>query len=237
MIYFSEFFKIPGPKELGMSDYNNAMGIDLFPQEGVETWEDYYRKIKKEFPIRYFIASSVPCFFMDRWRQFYRPISDFIYWVKCHTLSSYKFHLLDLRQPLSKNKIANLDCYRYGYADISDRMLYALFNLLKMYLDKEPYDLSQHYSLEEINNDPSLKIQYDNLIEAKAIYHWWSVEKFAEQQKYYDQLETWSNSRKSNKKEVADLEFSKLHQIEKENENKVEEMAHRLLKIRKYLWF
>jgi hypothetical protein len=239
MLYFRKFFKFPSPKDLGMSDNNDAMGTELFPQDDVPTWEEYYRRVKKDYPVKYFFASTLPYIFVRKYERIIDPIQKFVYWVKCHTLKSHRFHLLDLRQDCSKDELVNYDCYRYGWCDVDHKMLYALFNLLKEYLEEEPTDLTTHYSLEEINADPGYKSQYDNLQEARAIYHWWTVDRKKELTVYDEKLKEWSelhhNDTTRRNGKSAEV-FKELHQVETDNDAKEEEMIARLLKIRKSLW-
>lgn len=67
MLYFKKLIKLPGPKDLGMSNNNYSMGSEFFPQEGVLTWESYYARVKKEYPVSFFFASTIPNFFRSTW--------------------------------------------------------------------------------------------------------------------------------------------------------------------------
>jgi hypothetical protein len=234
MIYFQKFFKIPGPKDIGMGDSNYAMGTKFFPQEGVPTWEDYYTRIQKEYPIRFFFASTLIMFFIDFYRRFERPLSDLMYWFKSHTYRRY--HMLDLRQPCEKGGVANVDCYSYGWRDVPEKMLYAMFNLLGEYLNKEcPNDLTQHYSREEINADEGLKLQQDALDEARVINDWWVNGRKAAWAKRDKVQHLWYNAKKSGDVDET-VYWELMRKLDDEFEEKTDEMALRLLKIRRVLW-
>jgi hypothetical protein len=234
MIYFNQFFKLPGPKDLGMSDNNYAMGTDFFPQEGVPTWEEYYARIQKEYPCRFFFASTLPNFFRYGWVRFTRPITDCIYWLQSNTYR--KYHMLDLRQPCGKDQLSNIDCYRYGWRDVPDKMLYAMFNLLGEYLNEEcPNDLTQWHTLEEINADEGMKMEQDSINEAKVIYQWWSVGRKEERAEYYKVLHLWSKAKKNKLSEENDL-WQQMSDLDDAGELKTDEMIARLIKIRRTLW-
>jgi hypothetical protein len=239
MIYFNKWFKIPGPADLGMSENNNAMGSDLFPQDGIETWENYYARVQKEYPVRFFFASILPGFLRHIWRRVATPVEDAIYWFKCHTLTSHRFHLLDLRQPRQSKDVVNYDCYRYGWCDVPEKMLYAIFNLLGEYLEEGPHDLTQWYSREEINADAGYKSQQDAIEEARAIHHWWLVTRKEERAAHDKKLSEWSDLQHNDKTRhngEADKAFKELDQIKDANEAKIDEMIARLMKIRRTLW-
>lgn len=234
MIYFNNFFKLPGPKDLGMSDNNYSMGTDFFPQEGVPTWEEYYARVQKEYPLRFFFASTLPGFFRDQWVRLTRPITDCIYWIKSHTYK--KYYMLDLRQPCVQDQLFNIDCYRYGWCDVPDKMLYAMFNLLAEYLNKEePNDLTKWYTLEEINADEGFKMQHDNINEAKAIYQWWAVGRKEDRAAYDRMLILWHESKNNKLPEENDL-WQQLRALDDASESKTDEMIARLMKIRRTLW-
>src|SRR5271166_6608125 len=114
MLFLQKLFKIPGPIELGRSKHDALPSREWTPDVEGYCWEDYDEEIKRLFPVKYFIANKVGDFIRySIWLPITRPITDAIYWLKCYTLKSYRYHMLDLRQPCSKDDVANVDdCYR-----------------------------------------------------------------------------------------------------------------------------
>lgn len=215
---------IPKPVALPMEEF-------LFDKAGedVYTWEKWQEESKTKFPVRYFLTEDLPKY----WRRYiwgdYAPVNRFLYWFRCNTYNRY--HLLDLRQPEG-----NDDSYRWGWIDADRQMLLGCFNILKNYVEKEkPFSPRDHYSAEEIENDPSLKSQAANYDEIMVLYHYWIVDRKAEQEKLNTILETVS------KKEKIDWVVYSEHMNEYwkkviEFEDTEERMLTRLIKIRKGLW-
>jgi hypothetical protein len=176
MLILRKLFKLPSPKDLGRSEYNALPSREFTPDVEGYCWEDWHEEAKRLHPIKYWIAETAGDFFRYKiWLPIKRPFSDAHYWFVSHFIPSRRYHWLDLRQPCKKGDARNIDCYRYGWADVPEKMLYAMFNLLKEYFDENPYDLRTHYSLEEINADAGLKSQYETFQEARAILEWWNV--------------------------------------------------------------
>lgn len=234
MSFMKKLFTLPGPRELGMSKYDALQSKSLSPDAQGPTWEDWHAKVKELYPIKYWFLETVRNFITyNVWWKISKPIAKLYHFLVSHIIPSRKYHLLDLRQPYNEDYI---DHYRYGWIDVPEKMLYALFNLLGDYLNKEsPVDLTEYYSKEHIESDPSLKQQYNNLCEAKAIYMWWTTERKLAYKEYYDLLHQWSSVRKENKTFAEEL-FVKLTNKESAIEEKTEEMIARLMKIRKSLW-
>lgn len=235
-----KFFRLPTPKELGISE-SNALGLRRFtPWEKSVCWEDYDRIVKEKFPVKFFLFKTFPDFVKyNLYFPIARPISDAWYWFKCHTFPSKKYHLLDLRQPCAKDDVHNYDCYRYGWVDVPEKMLYAMFNLLKQYIDEEPFDVSTKYSLEQIEADEGLKRQHNEYQEAKAILHWWQVERKQEINRMSQLSDAWISARQDdtapNDPETK-LRFDEYQAAREAFETKTDEMIARLMKIRRGLW-
>ena len=232
MIYFRKFFRLPGPKDLGLSESNGFMGSEFFEQEGVNTWESYYDRMEKEYPTRFFFASTLPCFFVGIWNRISRPITEATYWLKCHTLKSYRYHILDLRQP-SKD-FCQIDHYRYGWIDTDSRMLYALFNLLNQFVKHEIKNLYLPTE-EEIEKEPSLQDQKNLVLEIQQIHYWWNFERKQDHKEASDMLHVWYEAKKSKAGNEEDL-YKKYRENEERLENKTDEMIARLMKVRRSLW-
>ena len=236
MIYFNKIFKLPGPKDLGMSHSNNAMPSRLFPNNKTETtWEDYYERVAQMYPIKYFLAATLPYFFIRIWRRISRPFKDAKYWLVSHTIRQY--HWLDLRQSKS---VPN--AYRYGYCETDHRMEMALTNLFIEFVEQK---LPHSYFLpseEDAAKDDGVdhnysgfKRQLENHKEIMAIYNWLTKDRWQEDAEYDCSLAAWSDARYAwadNEKES----WKELNWIEDRNQAKLEEMLVRILKIRHCLW-
>lgn len=223
-----KFFRLPSPKELGWSD-TNALASKMFPNHGVDekTWEDWEEKMRSEYPVRYFLGDTLPRWFSLRWKLY---VKDPIYWVKCHTLPSYRFHMLDLRQSKKEGPLA----YRYGWIDSDTKMVYALVKILNDFVEHE---MSHWYcpSEEDVQADTSLLYQRNKWLETKALHYWWNVERLRQQKNHDDLLHRWSDARKVDAPETQQL-WDDLKKIETALEDKEEEMLIRLIKVRRSLW-
>lgn len=237
MFYLCKFLKLPTPVELGMSKYNALPSRDFTPQAQGPCWEDYHVEVKKLHPVKYFLVETLPDFWRyNIWNTCTRPFKDAHYWLVSHIIPSRRYHMLDLRQPKMRNGIENQDAYRYGWNDVPEKMVYAMMNLLDHYLTVEkPYDLSLHYSPEEIEADVGLKRQHHNLNEAKTISHWWNNERNQNLTKRIKLVTQWSKAHRDCSPD-ADKLSQELQEHEKYCDNKLEEMLIRLIKIRPGLW-
>jgi hypothetical protein len=237
MIFFNKLFRLPGPVELGMSDHD-AMPSEQFPGNNGDrpTWEDYDRRLKKDYPIRYFFAGTIGSFVMKYyWRVSRIVFKDPIYWLKCHILPSYKYHILDIRQPKKISGKDNPEHYSYGWLDSDMQMVFALFNILNNFVEKEiTKGLLYCPTKEEIAKEPeqcrhNLQTQRDNYYEMITIYNWWNFERKEDLIKS-DKLSTeWYNTK-------GTIPWDELNKQDERNEAKLNEMITRLLAIRKYLW-
>ena len=236
MIYFNKLFKFPGPKELGMSDNDNAMPSRMFPNKPNEvSWEDYYEYLEKTYPVKFFLASTLPHFFLDLWRKMYRPFKTLYYWVVSHLLPSRRFHFVDIRQPGPNG-------YRYGWLDTDTRMVYALFNLLKEFVEKESPHGYFVPSEEDAAKDDGTNCEYagfkrqlDDYKEYMAIYNWWTKERQAELEQEANKAIEWHDARLEWAGDHQQL-WQELKALQDRNEAKLEDMLHRLIKIRHCLW-
>jgi hypothetical protein len=242
MIYFSKFFKFPGPKDLGWSDSNNAMPSRLFPNNKTEkNWEDYYEYLNKTYPVKFFLASIVPQFFRDIWMRLSRPFKDAHYWLVSHTIRQY--HWLDLRQPKRwKDDVEDYFTYRYGWVDTDHQMEYAMMNLLVNYVEQEMPGSYFIPSEEEAAKDDGVDYNYSgfkrqlaNHKEYMAIYNWWKTDRFVELAEYDRKLTEWSDARHA-WADNADELLKEVGALEARNDAKLDEMLIRLIKIRRCLW-
>jgi hypothetical protein len=163
--------KLPSPKELGWSEYNALGSRSLTPfQEGM-TWDDWDEYVQEKYPIRYFLMETLP--------DFFRPIGwkagRIWYWIKCHTLPSHRFHLIDLRgvDPLSK--------YTHGYNDPSAIMYLAAWKALRDYIEKEePSDPATWATPEEMLQEHLIEQKAKCYDEPHELYKYWMEGRAAE---------------------------------------------------------
>lgn len=118
------------------------------------------------------------------WKKFYyacrRGLSNSTYWIRCHIQPSYRFHFLDLR-----NKH-----YSHGWTDVDYQMMYACFNLLRSFVEKEDGLINMDYqwqhfeeenswkeygfcSLEEALKGEEYLCRKELAVEARFLYDWW----------------------------------------------------------------
>jgi hypothetical protein len=240
MKFLKTLFKIPTPKELGRTKYSNALPMrDFCDDENEYCWEDYYEEIAEKFPVRNFLGVTLPKFI--KYKLFYpiwAPYSTLETYLVSHLIPSRRYHMLDLRQPCSKDQAINFDCYRYGWLEVSDKMLYAMFNLLKEYL-QNAYDPSKDYDEWEIENMPDIQSIHEDYQTAKAILYWWDVER---KQAIIDidnigkKMEYAHDNRKelgaAARTEAVDEYFKAKQALE----DKTEEMLIKIVKMRNKLW-
>ncbi len=228
MFFLKRIFKLPSPKDLNMSPYNALPCRAFTPDCDGPTWEDWEEKVKKMHPVKFWFSKTLDDFLEYKlWIPFTRPIIKFYDYIVYNFVPSKKYHLLDLRQP--KNKY-NVDNYKYGWRDVPDKMLYAMFNLLGDYLNKEkPHDLTKFYSRDQINADAGLKMQQDALDEAREIYRWWCEDRKIAISEHNALLEKWGDNRNY-------ISLDELNEKEKIIDQKTDEMVLRLIKIRRTLW-
>lgn len=228
MKIIKNLFKLPSPVELGWSKYNALESRDFPNDPPGRSWEEWHETVKSMHPIKYFFVKTLTFWFtVNIWNK----LKDFKYWIVSYIIPSRRFHFLDLRQPQGV-----CDSYQWGWTDVDSKMLYAMFNLLGEYLNKEdPADLTDYYSLEEIEAELNLKRQHENLVEAKIIYNWWTAERKEDYKVMDDLLMAWVEARRNKSPNVEYL--WQLHkQCDEEFDKKEEEMLIRLIKIRKSLW-
>ena len=265
MIYLNKLFKIPGPKDLGMSDNNHAMSMEMFRNNSTEaTWEQYYERVKKEYPISFFCASTVPTFFHDLWRDITRKPKKFAYWLKCHVIPKHRYHMIDIRQKGGSygnalSRLLDMDqrrivtqalplSYRYGWIDAPQQMEYALFNILAKFVEEEmPYGYcvpsEEEAAKDDAGDEPDkysgFRRQLDNHKEYMAIYNYWKVDRIVLAKAHTDALTAWSNARQAargDQTEEVQLLWKKLNETDEAEKQKLEEMLHRLIDVRGCLW-
>src|ERR1700722_20387697 len=195
---FNKWFKLPGPKALGMSDNDYAMASEFFRNNQEEhTWEQYYERVAQMYPVRFFLASTLPMFFQNLWRNLTRPFKNIYWWFRHHTTNCY--HWVDIRQP--KGRLDDYG-YQYGWLDTDTRIEFAIINLFIEFMEEELPHSFFVPSEEEASKDDGVDYQYagfkrqrDDYLEMTAIYHWLTKERYVEQKEYDDKLIQWSDAR------------------------------------------
>lgn len=219
-------FGLPSPKELGWSK-DNALPMAMFNKNQQPTWEDWETKMRKEYPVRYFLAETLPFWFSVTIK---RRVKDSLYFLKCHLIPGHRYHLLDLRQPRIKGQYS----YRWGWLDSDSKILYSLFNILNTFV-KEELPNMHCPSDEEVQTNPYLASQRNAYLEIKAIHYWWNVERLRQHDAHSDLLTQWANAQRAHDPAEHQL-WDDLRKMETEMEEKEEEMMIRLVKIRRCLW-
>jgi hypothetical protein len=233
MLFLRKLFHLPGPKELGRSSSNALPSREFTPESTEYCWEDWNQEVKEKFPIRYFFAETLADFVHYKiWFTIAKPISDTHYWLVSHIVPKRRYHMLDLRQP--DNGKGDDDVYRYGWRDVPEKMLFAIFNLLDQFVREE---LPNKYfpTEEEASKDEFLQIQRNNCLEAQAIHHWWTIDRKLANKKINDLRVAWSKAHRARLPEAKEM-LIELRKLEEEFEKTTEEMIARLMKIRLTLW-
>lgn len=233
MLFLRRLLKLLSPVDLGWSEYD-ALESKLFSgtTQG-KTWEDWHETVKQMHPVKYFIVETAADYLRRKCLRLLHPFKEFHYWLVSHLIPSRRYHMLDLRQPGDQD---TPDYYRYGWRDTDSRMLFALFNLLNEFVEGEMPD---YYcpTEEEVEKDPSLIHQRNFVFEVKAIHHWWNVTRKQDLKAHDNLVSQWSQARKEDgRSEKAAKLFRIIGAVEKDNEDKVDEMIARLMKIRRSLW-
>lgn len=217
-------FAPPGPKELGWSKGGALPLWSITPFVDEKTWEDWREHVKAEYPVRYFLSEVV-----GRWVSFQVScVGRAWYWLKCHVLTSYQYHKLDLRgvDPVEPK-------YTHGYLSPNEVLWLAAWAALCLYIKEEPKDPAL-WMTEEDFKDPETLRQKQNYDEAQALYRWWTVDRLEDNwERLYQDMQTCvKTGDKERYVQARTLWLASMnHQEEKEDE-----MFERLMKIRRSLW-
>lgn len=171
-------------------DKPSALPIRGFgDQEGEYTWEDWHEETKRDKPIRYFLAETLPRLW--RWHVS-SPLKRFWWGIKYRT--THKYHKLDI-----SNKENH---YLRGYMDPRERLLFGCFAVLKDFVEND-----MGHNDWQWNED-----HQKAAAEIMALYNWWLTDRPA----------AWDDPESYKKDEELYL--------------KDQEMLHRLIAVREYLW-
>jgi hypothetical protein len=218
--------KLPSPSDLG-----HPFGFPMDPKENDYTYEDYIEELKTKYPFKYFLNYVV-------WSNFKRSIvnraKDAIYWLKCKLLSSHKYHIIDLRNPNPATK------YTYGWLDQDTKMLYACFQCLRDYVEKEKSN--NNYLLELPEEEQEMWSDHiKSYHEINELYNWWMVSRDKEHKKMEEMRDViWAGNfpcKKGNKRlDYNDPVYIEYREYCEYVEKREQEMLERLIKVRGYLW-
>jgi len=220
---------LPSPSELGMTKDRSyeALSMRGWGRPGEATWEDWEEIVQARYPFRFWLINQMFPWMRQKYRKW---IKDPIYWFKCHLMRRYRYHLLDLRQPRVKGEYS----YRYGWIDADTQMMFALFNILNNFVEHEAKNWYCP-SEEDVQADSSLLTQRNVYLEVKLLHYWWNIERKRQEKAASDLLSAWSDAKHDSNPSEHQL-WIELHELEKVNEEKIDEMMSRLLKIRHSLW-
>jgi hypothetical protein len=196
-----------------------ALPMRGFCKPGDYTWEDWKEETKAAQPIKWFLFETLPA----PARKIRTRLNNLLYWIKCHTLTSHKYHLLDLRKPGPGLT------YNYGYLDKPEVILFACFISLRDYFEKEQPEDPRTFSCSSEEERLLLKKHIDFYVEAKDLYDWWMVGRVKEEQTS-EKLWHKCNNSNSLKDRQRWLKYEELKDL------KVQVQLERLIKIREGLW-
>lgn len=241
---FKSLLAFPPPTSYG-ADNDYALPIDDFKNTDNDyTWEMYYKDVKKDFPIKYFIVKLIPEVINDITFPVRSRIKDGIYFIKSHVIPSRRYHLLSLVQPKSGTN----DDYTYGWIDSDHQMIFACMNILVSFIEEE-------YGIEEFKNHleflRSEVVKYNLLTDEQKrmewsceqnltahqkmfdIYNWWKVDRKNILKKYDNDLTYWHNNRKT---PIGNELHKNLNILEAEIKEKEQEMLIDLINVREFMW-
>jgi hypothetical protein len=221
-----KIFQLPTPKELGKSNNNNLPFKFLSKPEDY-CWEDWEEEVKDKYPIKYMIVKTIPRIWIKIKNLTLVPYN----YIKYNYFKRY--HMLDLRQPKGA---CERDEYRYGYSDPCERFLYAGFNLLVEFVEKELIDIDKLIlSMQDCieNSDEWLKDNYKFHLEIykeiKVLYSYWKRDRkivYLENKILFEICNKSKLEEDRKKWREAELKFDKDEQ----------DMFLRLAKIRECMW-
>jgi hypothetical protein len=149
--------------------------------------------------------------------------------------------MLDLRQPKTAD---DSDLYRYGWLDTDHRILYANFNLLVEFVQKEMKQL-YYPSEEEIAKESNpecaeiLQQQRDNYIAIAKLYSYWTVERPILHKAKEMASTDWYRAHtaaKGEKTEEVECLWQELQAAQERCDKTETQALHDLIDLRHYLW-
>jgi len=226
-----KLFRFPTVVELGWSETNSLEMREFSPHTKNKTWEDYEAYLQAHYPVRFFLAGTLPKIFN---RLIWYKLKHLHYFLVSHLIPSRRYHILDLRQPKYHH-----DAYRWGWTDADSQMLYANFNILRAYVEKEDpslLDPDNKFLIPEDGEDfyPVDAEWNAARLEMKRLYFWWMntrQEKLRISEKMHDE---WYKARSN--KEVDSTLLKQLTKYDEALEAETAVNLHQLINIRRFLW-
>ena len=225
-----KFLKLPTPKELGKE--TNCLPFSPLNDDNKYSWEDYDKEVKQLYPFRYFINETLP----DIFNLIKEPFVCIYNYIKYNFVPKYRYHILDLRQLNDKD---SCDYYRYGYSDVRQRMLYAVFNLLTEFVEKEVYPLQDKINyLERViakkDKDNDWEIDSNEhwlevYIKIKNLYNWWKYTRKFKYNQSNKLCEIYMHSKNN-------LDIEKWIKSNEDFDKEEQEMFIKACNLREYFW-
>jgi hypothetical protein len=223
-----KFLKLPTPVELGKSK-TNYLPFSALSNNKDYSWEDYDKEVKEKYPVRYFLNKKLP----EILRSIKYPFLYTYRYVKYNCFCRY--HILDLRQPEDE-----CDSYKWGYSDVRERMLYAVFNLIVFFVEKENDHLygKIDYLQKSILSSKKdglldevfiLQEQADYYRKVLTVYDWWKYTRKFNHSQCHALYEVWFETK-------DDEDKQKWFDAEREFEKEEQEMFMEACSLREGLW-
>jgi len=221
---------LPSPKDLGWTQYNGLQLRSFAPFTTEKTWEDWHAYCEEHFPTKYFLANQLG----RKVARIEQKIENAWYWLKCHTLPQYKFHMLDLRgvDPLSE--------YTYGYRDPYGIMELSAWAALRIYVEQHLWP--EDRVIKDVNPDDeeTLQAQIKAHNEVITLYDWWmrgrGIEEEAHNLLYEKAKAAGGEAIAAGDKDAYDQSHDEWLADGRRMDQKKEEMFNRLVAVRRYLW-
>ena len=246
MSKWSKLLGLPGPKDLGMSDSNDYMASRWLSRprhcEGVSTWEDYDERIAKEFPVKNFLANTVPDFFL---KKIWYPVFDWRvkiwwYWLKCHTMPKHMKHIINISQTHRLKSLHSRDQYTHGWIDFSHKVLLANFTILCEHFEAGKLHCPTETEIEELTPEEGqlqLIDARDTFHEVKKLYEWWTIDRKIELEAEEKALDDWCALNESSPDTAESAHaWQKLHEVEELTRVKETVMLVRLMYVRRKVY-
>ncbi|HSH25593.1 MAG TPA: hypothetical protein VLA13_08660, partial [Massilibacterium sp.] len=152
-----KWLRLPTPKEMGAK--SNSLPCRKFsPWTEGYTWEDWEKEVKATYPFKYLVVETLPRKFDVKITM---PLQHAYWWLRDKVVT--KHHLVDVRQGYN-----GFDIYRWGYCDPREKILYANFNILKEFIEREKP--SRPEEIEE----PGHRIAVEEIY---SLYKYWMEER------------------------------------------------------------
>lgn len=145
--------------------------------EGMETWQSWGLKMKKQHPVQWFLRHTLLYFWFDIKRHTWGRLTRFTYWF--NEMTWRRQHMLSLR-----NKTCG---YKYGYIEAPTAIMYACFNIFEKFCKDEDglavLATQAHADWSEYSTTPEeiakgaehAKKMTDVYNIAKDLHQWWCL--------------------------------------------------------------